>query len=195
MTAVTIATVAALDEREARWAETVVALGEREERWIDEVLEAAGERLRLGWIQGAFEKTLTVNGQKTPAFCLVGALRSANRALGADGYTLQRAYRSVWESLDPEAKVRLDRPAAPGMHNTRSLLSAWNDERGRTKDEVIALVERTLERRQVVASTPSTASKPPANSLTTPTSQSSSSPPTPTMTPFLPPFTRAPATT
>ncbi len=49
------------------------------------MLEAAGERLRLGWIQGAFETTLTVNEQKTPAFCLVGALRSATRALRADG--------------------------------------------------------------------------------------------------------------
>ncbi len=149
MSAVKDARVVALDEREERWALTVVALDEREERWVDEVLEAAGERLRLGWIQGAFETTLTVNGQKTPAFCLVGALRSAARALRADGYTLQRAYRSVWESLDPEAKVRLDRPAAPGMHNTHCLLSAWNEERGRTKDEVIALVEKTLERRQV----------------------------------------------
>ena len=117
------------------------------------MLEAAGERLRLGWIQGAFETTLTVNEQKTPAFCLVGALRSATRALRADGYTLQRAYRSVWDSLDREATVRLDRPAAPGMHNTHCLLSAWNEERGRTKDEVIALVERTLERLKVVAST------------------------------------------
>jgi hypothetical protein len=152
MTGLTVATVAAVDEREARWTETVVALDEREERWVDEVLEAAGGRLRLGWIQGAFETTLTVNGQKTPAFCLVGALRSAARALGADGYTLQRAYRAVWESLDPEAKVRLDRPANPGMHNTHCLLSAWNEERGRTKDEVIALVERTLERRQEAAS-------------------------------------------
>lgn len=149
MSAVKDATVVALEEREERWAATVVALDQREERWVDEVLEAAGERLRLGWTQGAFETTRTVNGQKTPAFCLVGALRSAARALRADGYTLQRAYGSVWESLDPEAKVRLDRPATTGMHNTHCLLSAWNEEPGRAKDEVIALVERTLERRQV----------------------------------------------
>jgi hypothetical protein len=145
MTAVKNAT-AALDEHEKRWGETVDALDQREERWVDEVLEVAGERLRLGWTQGAFETTITVNGQKTRAFCLVGALRSAARALRADGYTLQRAHRSVWESLDPEAKARLHRPATPGMHNTHCLLSAWNEEPGRTKDEVIALVERTLER-------------------------------------------------
>src|SRR5262245_40418903 len=116
MTAVTDATAIAL--RDKRWAETVVALDQREERWVDEVLEAAGERLRLGWTQGAFETTITVDGRRTPAFCLVGALRSAARALRADGYTLQRAHRSVWESLEPEAKARLDRLVTPGMHNT-----------------------------------------------------------------------------
>jgi hypothetical protein len=123
----------------------ILALEEREERWVDEVLEAARERLRFGWTQGAFGRTLAGKGQRKPdpdtvTFCLIGALTSAARAVGADVYTLRRAERLIGEALDNDVRVRLD--------HAHSYLPHWNDEPERTKEEVITLVDGTLQRRQ-----------------------------------------------
>jgi hypothetical protein len=122
---------------------TVVALEEREERWTDEVLEAASERLRFGWTQGVTATTVSGEQQSTPdadsaAFCLLGALTAAARALGADSYTRQRAERSIAEAIGADRR------------NTRAI-AKWNDDPGRSKAEVIALVERALARRVCLA--------------------------------------------
>jgi hypothetical protein len=128
-------------------------LDEREELWVDEVLEAAAARLRFGWTQGAFGRTLAGKGQRKPdldsvAFCLIGALESAARSHGADTYTLRRAERSVCEALDAATAAGLSREAANGRDHPHDMLQVWNDAPGRSEDEVVALVGRALERRE-----------------------------------------------
>jgi hypothetical protein len=125
---------------------TAVALDEREERWTDDVLEAAKERLEFGWTQGSMAKTLHGMKQGAPdadsaAFCVLGALKSAAAELGADVYTLRRAERLVAATLGKNQRA-LER---------RWQIAKWNDATGRSKAEVIALLERTLSRRQRTA--------------------------------------------
>ena len=132
---------------------TALALDEREERWVDEVLTAAAERLRFGWTQGSHGKTLAGEPQRetdldSVAFCLIGALASAARELGADVYTLRRAERSLAESLGGAIGVGFDRKTGASMRHARHWLAVWNDNPARTKDEVVSLVERTLDRRR-----------------------------------------------
>jgi hypothetical protein len=115
---------------------------EREEQWIDEVLEAAKERLEFGWTQGSIAETLDGMKQVAPdaqsaAFCLLGALKSGAAELGADVYTLRRAERLVAETIDRNKRA----------FECRGLIAGWNDTAGRSKAEVIGVIERTLSRR------------------------------------------------
>jgi hypothetical protein len=128
---------------------TVASLEEREERWTDEVLEAAGERLSFGWTQGSLAETLSGVPQATPdadsaAFCVLGALKSAAAGLGADVYTLWRAERLVADAIGSDER----------MLNPRAVIAGWNDQPGRSKAEVIAVIDRALERHAPVRTEP-----------------------------------------
>jgi hypothetical protein len=120
---------------------TLTALEEREERWTDEVLEAARERLEFGWTQGSLAETLSGVRQWTPdgdsaAFCVLGALKSAAAELRADVYTLWRAERLIVDAIGGDADTRW----------RRGVIASWNDQPGRSKAEVIAMIGRALSR-------------------------------------------------
>jgi hypothetical protein len=135
-------------------AATVAALEEREERWTDEVLEGAKERLSFGWTQGTLAKTLDGERQGDPdedsaAFCLLGALASAAAALGADVSTLRRAERLAADAISSGISVgESTKVVRHSRAPRRFLIATWNDQPGRSKAEVIAVVERALEQRR-----------------------------------------------
>lgn len=79
-----------------------------------------------GWIQGFF------GGPGLGGYCLFGAWQIAAEELDSS----PEAMRIVDEALD----ARCDRHVRPGH---RSHVD-WNDEPGRTKEEVLALIEATI---------------------------------------------------
>ncbi len=145
----------------ARWQHERLAHLER----VLGVLEAARAQLAAGWVQGGWW-SVPVDGAETlrtglaaatepvpeevSGVCLVGALIRADaqtRPGAADsvaGAAIDGAYEAMWEvrgqatngpSLATAPQVRLARVQA---------LTRWNDQPGRTQDEVLAVLDRAI---------------------------------------------------
>ena len=129
------------------------------------LLEAARADLSAGWVQDCWWAAETEGGQRIlmtglaagasgprdadPA-CLVGALIRAGAAQGAvaePGRAIDAVYEALWESRGE--------PTAPGMLSVSSpqvrqariqALTRWNDARGRTGEEILAILDRAIAR-------------------------------------------------
>ncbi len=131
------------------------------------LLEAARAELSAGWVQGGWwgrpadggrqiRATGLAAGLSAPepggAVCLVGALIRAGSGQGGEsevGRAIDAAYDALWESRH--------QPAAPGpglltvsspevRQAKTQALTRWNDARGRTSDEVLAVLDRAIAR-------------------------------------------------
>src|SRR5262245_46316384 len=139
---------------------TDMALEEREECWTQEVLESATERLRFAWTQGAYGETLSgerqaVADEDSFAFCVLGALYRAAKELGADVYTLRRAERLIAETIRSEQPGGLHELTVSAESGPRNVIVHWNDAPGRSKADVIAVVEHAAAQRASAQLAPS----------------------------------------
>jgi hypothetical protein len=119
------------------------------------VLEGARAELEAGWVQGSWW-TVTAGGDQdhVDGVCLVGALvrAGARRNSGTSGTSenastgraVDAVYDALWASrgqpaltpqLVPSPQVRLARVR---------MLTRWNDHPGRTKAEVMTVIDRTI---------------------------------------------------
>jgi hypothetical protein len=122
------------------------------------VLEGARAELEAGWVQGGWWSVTTADGGQRlatgdagggPAHvdgaCLVGALARA----GSDvGRAVDAVYDALWASRGQASQLRpgeLPPLPAPEVRLARvRTLTQWNDRPGRTREEVLALVDRAI---------------------------------------------------
>jgi len=132
------------------------------------LLEAAREELEAGWVQGGWWSVSPGGGQRTmvsglvagacrpesvSAVCLVGALVRAGSGQGPGsevGRAIDAVYDALWESRgQPAARPG---PSAPPVSSPQvrlahvQALTRWNDAKGRTSDEVVAILDRAISR-------------------------------------------------
>jgi hypothetical protein len=132
------------------------------------LLGAARAELSAGWVQDGWWAAQSGSGRPilatglaagpsapgpVSAVCLVGALIRAGSAQGGDseaGRAIDTVYDALWESRGQPAA-----PAGPGLPRVSSPqvrqakvqgLTRWNDAHGRTRDEVLAVVDRAISR-------------------------------------------------
>jgi hypothetical protein len=145
--------------------------GELEHAVLERVLallEEARADLSAGWVQDGWwgrpagdGRQLVVTGLAAgpsvpgaaQAACLVGALIRAGAAQGGDseaGRAIDAAYDALWESRGQPADTSgrsLLRVSSPQVRQAKvQALTRWNDARGRTASDVIAILDRAIAR-------------------------------------------------
>jgi hypothetical protein len=130
------------------------------------LLEAAHTELSAGWVQGGWWSSgggrHTVRnglaagasaGGPVSASCLVGALIRAGSGQGGDsetGRAVDAVYDALWEYRGQPATTPGPGPltvSSPPVRQARvQALTRWNDARGRTSDEVLAVLDRAIAR-------------------------------------------------
>jgi hypothetical protein len=122
------------------------------------VLEGARAELGTGWVQGAWWSVTSADDDRRPVTggaggrpahidgaCLVGALA---RGGPYAGQAVDAVYDALWASRGqaPQATPgRLPPVPAPEVRLARvRMLTRWNDQAGRTQEEVLAVVDRAI---------------------------------------------------
>ena len=107
------------------------------------VLDLARELIADGWTQGAYVRSgsgwaVPIDSRSVRRVCAAGALDRAGWALDVSfaDRELVRAWLLTFLEIDGLDPCALER---------------WNDEPGRTRDEVLALYDRALDRLRPVA--------------------------------------------
>ena len=120
------------------------------------VLEGARAELEAGWVQGGWWSVTSADGSQrlvigdsggSPAHvdgsCLVGAL-----ARGGGPYVgraVDAVYDALWASRGQPALAGLPPVPSPEVRLARMrTLTQWNDRAGRTREEVLAMVDRAI---------------------------------------------------
>jgi len=120
------------------------------------VLEGARAELEAGWVQGGWWSVTSADGEQrlatgdaggSPAHvdgaCLVGAL-----ARGGGPYVgraVDAVYDALWASRGQPVPAGLPPVPAPEVRQARvRTLTRWNDQAGRTREEVLAVVDRAI---------------------------------------------------
>jgi hypothetical protein len=120
------------------------------------VLEGARAELEAGWVQGGWWSVTSADGSQrlvtgdsggSPAHvdgsCLVGAL-----ARGGGPYVgraVDAVYDALWASRGQPAPAGLPPVPSPEVRLARvRTLTHWNDRAGRTREEVLAMVDRAI---------------------------------------------------
>lgn len=109
---------------------------------LKQVLDGAGELVKEGWTQGEWARDATgarVHPESTGAcrFCMEGALKRAASKLEPDC----RARRG---NLVHGATLAIERTLADELEGE---IADWNDEEGRTQEEVVAVIGQAADRR------------------------------------------------
>jgi hypothetical protein len=122
------------------------------------VLEGARAELEVGWVQGGWwsvrladggHRLVTGDAGGSPAqvdgSCLVGALARAGSSSGA-GRAVDAVYDALWASRgQPTLPGGLPPVPSPEVRMARMrTLTQWNDRAGRSRAEVLALVDRAI---------------------------------------------------
>jgi hypothetical protein len=131
------------------------------------VLEGARDELELGWVQGGWWTVSPGDGgpggttgnaaagghpDQVDGVCLVGALVRAGShrpdAASDVGRAVDAVYDALWSSRgQPEAPLRCGLPPVPPpevrLARVRTL-TQWNDRAGRTRAEVLAVVDSAI---------------------------------------------------
>jgi hypothetical protein len=130
------------------------------------LLEAARTELSAGWVQGGWWSSdggrHTVRnglaagasaGGPVSASCLVGALIRAGSRQSGDaetGRAVDAVYDALWEPAGQPATTPgpgLLMVSSPQVRQARTqALTRWNDARGRTSDDVLAVLDRAIAR-------------------------------------------------
>lgn len=122
------------------------------------VLEGARAELEAGWVQGGWWSVTSADGSQplvtgdsggSPAHvdgsCLVGALARAGPDVGR---AVDAVYDALWASRGQAAQARpgeLPPVPSPEVRLARvRTLTQWNDQAERTREEVLALVDRAI---------------------------------------------------
>ena len=136
------------------------------------LLEAARGKLTAGWVQGTWWSVPGGGGHRRPltglaagistpdhasAVCLVGALvwscTAECPAIGSENFEVGKAIGAIYDTLW-ESRGQASGPG-PGLltaHPPRvrlaqvQALTRWNDATGRTKGEVLAILDRAITR-------------------------------------------------
>lgn len=129
------------------------------------VLEEARAELEAGWVQGSWWAVTAGEGQDhVDGVCLVGALVRAGtgRSSGtgpsagtgrnsessenaATGRAVDAVYDALWASHGQPAPAGLPPVPSPEVRQARvRTLTRWNDRAGRTREEVLAVVDRAI---------------------------------------------------
>jgi hypothetical protein len=120
------------------------------------VLEGARAELEAGWVQGGWWSVTSADGSQqlvtgdsggSPAHvdgsCLVGAL-----ARGGGPYVgraVDAVYDALWASRGQPVLAGLPPVPSPEVRLARvRTLTQWNDRAGRTREEVLAMVDRAI---------------------------------------------------
>jgi len=127
------------------------------------VLEGARSELEVGWVQGGWWSVTSADGNQrvvtgyaaagggspdhVDGSCLVGALARAGSPSDA-GRAVDAVYDALWASRDQPGAARdggLPPVPAPGVRLARvRTLTRWNDQAGRTQEEVLTVVDRAI---------------------------------------------------
>jgi hypothetical protein len=119
------------------------------------VLEGARAELEAGWVQGGWWSVTSADGDHRlvtgdaggrPAHvdgsCLVGALARGGPYVGR---AADAVYDALWASRGQAAPGGLPPVPAPEVRQARvRMLTQWNDQAGRTREEVLAVVDRAI---------------------------------------------------
>ena len=128
------------------------------------VLTAAREQLVQGWVQEAWWVTRPPSGGrqvhalgatrqfgKVSGACLVGAVLNATGSPGSEpawvaGPAVDALYDALWEARGGHAELTTRVPS-PAVRLARvQTLTHWNDAAGRTREEVLDVVDRAISR-------------------------------------------------
>ena len=124
------------------------------------VLEGARAELEAGWVQGGWWSVTSADGGQrlatgdaggSPAHvdgaCLVGALARAGSSPDV-GRAVDAVYDALWASRGQAPQPGpggLPPVPAPEIRQARvRTLTQWNDQAGRTREEVLAMVDRAI---------------------------------------------------
>ena len=127
------------------------------------VLEGARAELEVGWVQGCWWSVTSADGNQrlvtgyaaagsgspdhVDGSCLVGALARVGSPSDA-GRAVDAVYDALWASRDQPGAARnggLPPVPAPGVRLARvRTLTQWNDQAGRTQEEVLTVVDRAI---------------------------------------------------
>ena len=127
------------------------------------VLEGARAELEVGWVQGGWWSVTSADGNQrlvtgyaaagggspdhVDGSCLVGALARAGSPSDV-GRAVDAVYDALWASRDQPGAARdggLPPVPAPEVRLARvRTLTQWNDQAGRTHEEVLAVVDRAI---------------------------------------------------
>ena len=124
------------------------------------VLEGARAELEAGWVQGGWWSVTSADGSQrlvtgdsggSPAHidgsCLVGALARAGSSSDV-GRAVDAVYDALWASRGQPGPPRdggLPPVPSPEVRLARvRTLTQWNDQAGRTREEVLAMVDRAI---------------------------------------------------
>ena len=121
------------------------------------VLEGARAELEAGWVQGGWWSVTSADGDQrlatgdaggSPAHvdgsCLVGALARAGSSSDV-GRAVDAVYDALWASRGQPGPGGLPPVPPPEVRQARvRTLTQWNDRAGRTREEVLALVDRAI---------------------------------------------------
>jgi len=124
------------------------------------VLEGARAELEVGWVQGGWWSVTSADGNQrlvsgfaaagggrpdhVDGSCLVGALARAGSHSDA-GRAVDAVYDALWASHGQPAPAGLPPVPSPEVRQARvRTLTRWNDRAGRTREEVLAVVDRAI---------------------------------------------------
>lgn len=144
------------------------------------LLEAAWADVSAGWAQDGWWATPAESGQhvlatglaagasaphRADGVCLVGALIRAGAAQGPDsefGRAVDAVYDALWESREqPDTVTGMLTLSSPHVRQARArALTSWNDQQGRTSDEILSILDRAIARvMQTLAALPAPGAK------------------------------------
>ena len=124
------------------------------------VLEGARAELEVGWVQGGWWSVTSADGNQrlvsgfaaagggrpdhVDGSCLVGALVRAGSHSDV-GRAVDAVYDALWASHGQPAPAGLPPVPSPEVRQARvRTLTRWNDRAGRTREEVLAVVDRAI---------------------------------------------------
>jgi hypothetical protein len=119
------------------------------------VLEGARAELETGWVQGGWWSVTSADGSHRlvtggaggrPAdvdgSCLVGALARGGPYVGR---AVDAVYEALWASRGQPTPAGLPPVPSPEVRQARvRTLTEWNDRAGRTRTDVLAVVDRAI---------------------------------------------------
>jgi hypothetical protein len=129
------------------------------------VLERARALITEGWVQDAFYVVRGRNGENRPVSpfglllltrsdvvgaCLVGAVAHASSSIdrrerrGHAAVAIDTLWQTLAEDTEPSTLAEAVHPAARAVRVRE--LARWNDEPGRSRDDVIGLLDRAVSR-------------------------------------------------